>query len=54
MLSELAQTPSAPEMEQVGSALTVRIAAVEATVPHALPNWARYCLLLSLPLVATV
>ena len=51
MLAELAQRPSAPEMEQLGRAFTVKIAAVEFTRLQVLLNWARYCLLLSLRLV---
>ena len=41
-------------MAQVGSALTVKEAAAEATTPHTLLNWARYCLALSLSLVITL
>jgi hypothetical protein len=37
-LSELAQTPSGPEIEQMGSALTVNVAALEFTVPQTLLN----------------
>ena len=50
MLAELAHTASAPDMEQIGSAFTVKVAAVEVVVLQVLLNCARYCLPLSLPL----
>ena len=50
MFGEPAQTPSAPAIEQLGSAFTVKVAAVETATPQVLLNWARYCLALSLPL----
>ena len=53
-MSELAQRASAPEMEQMGNAFTVKVAAAEATLPHVLLNRARNCLALSVGLVAKV
>jgi hypothetical protein len=38
LLSELAQTASAPEIQQVGSALTVKLAAVEIATQNVLLN----------------
>ena len=53
-MAELAHTASAPVMEQIGSALTVKVAAVEVALAQILLNCARYCLPLSLPVVLKV
>ena len=54
MLGALAQTPSAPEIEQIGSAFAVKVAAADVATPHGLLNCARNCLPLSLALVVNV
>ena len=54
LLAELAQTASAPEIEQTGSGLTVRVAGVEAATLQGFVNCARNCLALSLAVVAKV
>ena len=54
MSPELAQTPSAPAIEQAGSAFTVKAAAVDVAPPQTLVNCARNCLPLSLRLAVKV